>query len=299
VEEIFEEILQTVPFLTDPLIPLSPSLLLAMPGTPEASHSFGYPDSGIGMSYFDRLDDLEDITQEQRDNVMDVRTIITDSKRMKTCVSLRGDIWCKFDRLHKLLLREPLVIMNDIEPIGALIGELVDDLGDLLPATSASALVDVSCLADLKEKYLRVEERCRRRDARGPVLVELNSVVTRLEGAWKAFKDTLTPKRSAHREVKVADHEVADLRKHLADAESRAASAREKLHRVTEVRDRRRAEGEALYQKYEELRSAVLKIPGNPETDEDFLHQVNVTLAKALAVIVGADAIMDSRRDRP
>ena len=74
-----------------------------------------------------------------------------------------------------------------------------------------------------------------------------------MEGARKTFEDTHCPKRLAQCEVKAADREVADLRKRLADAEGRAASTREKLRRIIEVRDRRRAEGEALYQKYEAL----------------------------------------------
>ena len=108
-------------------------------------------------------------------------------------------------------------------------------------------------MAELKEKYHRIEERCRRRNARGPALAELSFAVTRVEGARKTFEDTLCPKRLAQHELKTVDREVADLRKRLANAEGRTASTRDKLRRISEVWDRCRAEGEALYQKYEAL----------------------------------------------
>ena len=78
IEEIFEDILQTVPFLADPLSPLSASLLRAMPGTPEASKTAEYADSGDGVSwgYFEDLDGKEEVTQEQRADLMTVETII-------------------------------------------------------------------------------------------------------------------------------------------------------------------------------------------------------------------------------
>ena len=51
VEEILEDILQTVPFLADPLSPLPASLLWIMLGTPEASKSEEYADnSGVSMN---------------------------------------------------------------------------------------------------------------------------------------------------------------------------------------------------------------------------------------------------------
>ena len=53
-----------------------------MPRTPEASKSTDYAgDSvdGVSLGYFDRLDDVE-ITQEQRANVMDVQTTITQDR---------------------------------------------------------------------------------------------------------------------------------------------------------------------------------------------------------------------------
>ena len=209
---------------------------------------------------------------------------------MQACVDLRDDIQHKFDRLHAFLLRDILIIMGDIQPIRDLINELVDDLGDLLPVTSASALVDVVHLAEKKEKYLRVEEHRRRRNARGPGLIELSFVVDRLKGTWKAFEGTLEPKRLAQREVEAADREVADARKRLADAENRVALARKKLQRVTNVRARHRTEGEALYRRCEELRSAIPKVEGDPEADEDFIHRVQTTVAKALAVVVGANS---------
>ena len=55
VEEIFEDILQMVPSLADPLSPLLASLLRAMPGTPEASNTADYVDSGVDLDYFDNL----------------------------------------------------------------------------------------------------------------------------------------------------------------------------------------------------------------------------------------------------
>ena len=54
---------------------------------------------------------------------------------MATCVRLRDDLRRKFDRLHELLIRGALAVMNDANLIQALICELVNDLGDLLPAT--------------------------------------------------------------------------------------------------------------------------------------------------------------------
>ena len=81
-----------------------------------------------------------------------MKTIIADSENMAPCVNLRDDIRSKFDRLNELLLRGPLAIMSDVKPIQALIDELVNDLGDPLPATSASALIDVNCLAEKKEE---------------------------------------------------------------------------------------------------------------------------------------------------
>ena len=48
--------------------------------------------------------------------------------------------------------------MGDMQPLQNLANELVDDLGDLLPVTSASALIDV-IQAKKREKFLRVEDR--------------------------------------------------------------------------------------------------------------------------------------------
>ena len=96
-------------------------------------------------------------------------------------------------------------------------------------------------------------------------------------------------------EGEAANREVADTRKRLADAENHAASAREKLQRVTDARARHRAEGEVLYRRCDELHSTIPKVEGDPEADEDFIHRVQTTIAKALAVVVGAD----NRRSLP
>ena len=66
-----------------------------------------------------------------------------------------------------------------------------------------------------------------------------------------AFEDALHLTRSARHNVKKVDREVAELRKRLADAESRAALAQEELQRAIETRDHRQAEGQAL-SKYED-----------------------------------------------
>ena len=91
----------------------------------------------------------------------------------------------------------------------------------------------------------------------------------------------------------------AELRKHLADAESHAVSAQEELQHAIESRDRRQAEGQALSRKYEDQRSAIPKVPGRPEADEEVLHWVDALLAKALAVIMGVDGILESRWEKP
>ena len=152
-----------MPFLADRLSPLPVSLLQIMPGTPEARKSMEYADSGIDMSYFDKLD-VEDVTQEEHANVLSAKTTMVDVERMKTCVSLREDIRVKFDQLHDLLIRGPSSALNDVQPIQDLIGELVIDLGDHLPETFASALIDANCLAEKKEEYFRSEERVRLRN---------------------------------------------------------------------------------------------------------------------------------------
>ena len=119
-----------------------------MPGTPEAGDFADHADSGVSLGWFERLD--EEVIQENRAHVLDATTILTDSKQMQACVDLWGDIQHKFDRLRELLLRDIPIIMGDIQPIRDLISELVDDLGDHLLATSASALVDVVHLAEKK-----------------------------------------------------------------------------------------------------------------------------------------------------
>ena len=90
-----------------------------------------------------------------------MKTIIADLGKMASCIKQRGDLQRKFDRLQELLIKRSLAVMNEAKPIQTLIGELVNDMGDVLPATSASALIDVSCLAESKEEYLQAEERCR------------------------------------------------------------------------------------------------------------------------------------------
>ena len=105
--------------------------------------------------------------------------------------------------------------------------------------------------------------------------------------------------RSARHKVKKADREVDDLWKRLGDAESRAASTREELQRAIETWDHHQAEGQALAKRYEDQGSAITEVLGRPEADEEVLHRVDTTIAKALAVIVGADGILDSRWEKP
>ena len=130
-------------------------------------------------------------------------------------------------------------------------------------------------------------------------MLQLRSTVDQLEGRQKAFEDALEVTRSAPRNVKEANQEVADLeerivtlQKCLADAEGRVASVQEQLQRAIETRDRRHAEGLSLGRKYEAQRSAIPEVPGCPEADEEVLHQVDATIARALAVILG---VLDSR----
>ena len=97
---------------------------------------------------------------------------------MKTCVCQRPDIRGKFDRLHDLLIRGPSSTLNNSQPIQALIGELAIDLGDLLPETSASALIDVTCLAEKKDEYFQIEECVRARNMQGSLLGEIAMMAT-------------------------------------------------------------------------------------------------------------------------
>ena len=83
----------------------------------------------------------------------------------------------------------------------------------------------------------------------------------------------------------------AEIEQRLADVKNRAALSHEKEECATRTRDRRLAEGRSLSKKYIDLLSATPKIPGDPEADEEFLHQVNVTIANALAII---SSILDS-----
>ena len=126
---------------------------------------------------------------------------------------------------------------------------------------------------------------------RCPALSGLATVATQLEGIHKGFGDVRDSFRSARYEAKQADREAAELEQRLADVRNHAALAHEKVERAIGIRDHRLAEGQALSRKYLDLLSAILKIPGDPEADEEFLHQVNVTITKALAVISG---ILDS-----
>ena len=89
--------------------------------------------------------------------------------------------------------------------------------------------------------------------------------------------------------MEVADRDVADAKRRLAEAEERAASARAKLQRVSSIQAQYRSRGEALFKKCEQLRSAIPKVEGNPEIDEDFLNRLDAIVARALAVVVGAD----------
>ena len=59
VEEIFEDILQTVPSLANPLSPLPALPLQAMPGTLEASNTADY----IDWDYFENLSGNEEVTR--------------------------------------------------------------------------------------------------------------------------------------------------------------------------------------------------------------------------------------------
>ena len=92
---------------------------------------------------------------------------------------------------------------------------------------------------------------------------------------------------------------MADLKQRLADAESHASSAREELQHAIETRDHRQDEGQALSKKYEDQRSAIPAVPGCPKADEDVLHRADATIAKALVVIMGADGILESQREKP
>ena len=83
---------------------------------------------------------------------------------------------------------------------------------------------------------------------------------------------------------------MAATRKRLAELEERAVLARAKFQCISSAQAQYRSSGEALYKKCEELRSAIPTVEGNPETDEDFIHRIEATIAKALAVVVGADS---------
>ena len=154
-------------------------------------------------------------------------------------------------------------------------------------------------MAEKKQEYLRAKERRRLRDTRGPALVELRKTVNQLRGQQKAFEDALDLTRSPRHNVKKADREMANLKQRLADAESCVVLAREELQRAIETRDLRQAEGQALSKKYEDQRSAIPAVPGCPKADEDVLHRADATVARALAVIIGADAILESRWEKP
>ena len=93
--------------------------------------------------------------------------------------------------------------MGDMQLIQNLVNELVDDLGDLLPVSLASALIEVIHLAEKWEKFLRVEDH--RRDARCGELSELGFSVGQLKNVKKAFEGILESKKSAKREVEEAD----------------------------------------------------------------------------------------------
>ena len=194
------------------------------------------------------------------------------------------------DRLRDLLLRNISAIIDDMQPIQNLANELVGDLSDLLPASSASALIDVVHLAERREKFLRVEDRRRRRDARCDKLSELSFNIGQLRNTKKAFEGIVESRKSAKQELEAADREVATARKRLAELEERAALARAKFQRISSTQAQYRSSGEALYKKCEELRSAIPTVEGNPETDEDFVHRVEATIARPLAVVVGADS---------
>ena len=258
-----------------------------MSKAPEAEYSGDHADSGMNLSWFEQLDD--EVLQESRTTEPDAETILTDSKKMQSCVDRRGDIRIKMDRLRDLLLRNISAIMNDTQPIQNLATELVSDLGDLLPETSASALIDVVHLAEKREKFHRVEDRRHRRDARCGKLSELGFNIGQLRNTKKAFEGIVESKKSAKRELEAADREVAAARKHLAETEERAALARAKFQHISSAQSQYRSYGEALFKKCEELRSAVLTVEGNPETDEAFVHRVEATIARALAVVVGVD----------
>ena len=128
-------------------------------------------------------------------------------------------------------------MLNDAQPIQALIGKLAIDLGDLLPETSASALIDASCLAE-KEEYFRIEERVHARNMRGSSLGGITTMASQLEGIHKGFTEAYGSLKSTRCEAKQADREVAELEQRMAklgqrrtDATNRATLAHEKVNR--------------------------------------------------------------------
>ena len=84
-------------------------------------------------------------------------------------------------------------MLNNAQPIQALIGELTIDLGDLLLETSASALIDVSCLAQKKDEYFQIEERVRARNMRGFSLGGIAMMATQLEASTKVSQKPTAP----------------------------------------------------------------------------------------------------------
>ena len=103
--------------------------------------------------------------------------------------------------------------------------ELVSDLGDLLPASSATALIDVVHLAEKREKFRRVEDHRRRRNAGCGKLSELGFNIGQLRNTKKTFEGIVESKRSTKRELEAADRELAAAQKRLAETEERAALA--------------------------------------------------------------------------